>query len=180
DEGLAELVSNLVMDAGAPSLSTFRARSDTQLTAWSEKPWEARAHYEASYLWSRYLMERGGGPAALPDLVHAGGQGLVTVDRFARARGLEGGVERLFRDWLVANLVGDPAPGDGRYGYQGLDQRSALAGHLGPGDDTLEGQVHQFAANYYELSVDRPTELRIEAAPTVPLIAADDVHGAIF
>ena len=44
-----------------PSLARFRAISDVQLTAWSEKPWEARAHYEASYLWARYLTERGGG-----------------------------------------------------------------------------------------------------------------------
>jgi hypothetical protein len=180
DEGLAELASNLVMEAGAPSLSTFRSRSDTQLTAWSEKPWEARAHYEASYLWNRYLMERAGGPAALSDLVHAGGQGLATVDRFARNRGIEGGVDRLFRDWLVANLVGDVGQGDGRYGYQGLDQRSALAGSIRLGDVAVDGQVHQFAGNYYELSFDSRAELRIEAAPTVPLISSDDVHGAMF
>jgi immune inhibitor A len=180
DEGLAELVSNLVMEAGAPSLSAFRSRSDTQLTAWSEKPWEARAHYEASYLWSRYLLERGGGPAALSDLVHAGGQGLVTVDRFARARGIEGGVDRLFRDWLVANLLGDVGQADGRYGYQGLDQRSAPAGSIRLGDAAVDGQVHQFAANYYELSFDPPGELRIDVAPTVRLIPADDVHGAMF
>ena len=86
DEGLAELASNLIMAMPPPSLARFRAISDVQLTAWSEKPWEARAHYEASYLWARYLTERGGGTDTLADLVHAGGQGLATVDRFLQAR----------------------------------------------------------------------------------------------
>jgi hypothetical protein len=180
DEGLAELVSNLVMEAPPPALSSFRAHPDTQLTAWSEKPWEARAHYEAAYLWARYLMERGGGPSALPDLIGAGGQGLVTADRYARRRGLAGGVDGLFRDWLIANLVDDAPQADGRYGYQGLDQRSAVVGTLRLDGIVADDQVHQFAADAYELAPAAPAALEVEVATTVPLIAADDVRGSLF
>lgn len=180
DEGLADLAMSLVMEAPVPSASRFRARSNVQLTAWSENPSETRAHYEASHLWARYLMERGGGAAALADLLRVGGRGLETADRFARLRGLDGGVDGLFRDWLLANLVGDRSYGDGRYGYSGTDHRSAPAGSLSPGGGVTEDRVHQFAANYYELQVNRPANLRVEVDPTVLVIAADGVDGAMY
>jgi hypothetical protein len=180
DEGLAELVAKVVTENSGSAASGFRGQPDVQLNAWSEKPWEARAHYEASYLWARYLMERGGGPDALADLARAGGQGLETVERYARARGIAGGGEGLFRDWLVANLLDDTALADGRYGYGGLDQRSATVGLLRVGDQPIEGQVHQFAADYLEVDGAAPVDLVFEGTPSVALIPAAEARGTIF
>jgi immune inhibitor A len=180
DEGLAELVSHLVRESPPPTHPRFREKSDVQLTAWSEQPGDARPHYEASYLWSQYLMERGGGAGSLADLIGVGGQGLVTADRFARTRGLDGGVNGLFREWLVANLVDNAAVGDGRFGYRGLDQRSGLADRLYVDGDTIEDTVHQFAGRYYELALEGAAELWIEVGLTVPLIGAGDVRGPFF
>jgi hypothetical protein len=180
DEGLAELVSNLVVGASARSTSGFRARPDVQLNTWSQRPGEAGSHYQASYLWAAYLMERAGGPDALPDLLQAGGRGLETAARFARQRGLAEGAEPLFKDWLVANLVADPSRAGGPYGYRALIDRVTTDVSLRPGDAPFQGEVHQFAGDYLNLEIDRPVWLRVELAPTVRLIDSNDTRGAFF
>lgn len=180
DEGLAELVSRLVTESGQPpSLGTFRDQPDVQLNAWSDRPWEARAHYEASYLWGRYLLERGGGPDSLPDLVQSGGRGFQTVERYAAARGL-GSSANVFRDWLVANILDVPDREGGRFGYRDLDPRVAVAGRLQAGGSAVEGSAHQFGADYYDLDLSAPADLVVNTSPSVPLLGASDTRGAFF
>jgi immune inhibitor A len=89
-------------------------------------------------------------------------------------------VEDVFRDWLVANLVDDPGHSDGRFGYHGLDHRSEVTGSVGLESGVVKGDVHQFAADYYQLEVGDPIELHVEVALTVPLIPAEDTRGGIF
>jgi immune inhibitor A len=177
DEGLADLVSSLVMGS-TPGFGRFRAQSDIQLNAWSERPWEAQAHYEASALWARYLMQRGGGEAALAGLLGSGGQGFETVDRYSTLHGL-GGADVVFRDWLVANVLDDESRADNRYGYLDLDQRSSSGGTLRVGD-TLDQTVHQFATQYIELEQSGPAELKVQTAPTVQLLGEIGTAGSFF
>lgn len=177
DEGLAELVSEVVTGA-SPSVRDFMANPDVQLNAWGPTPSEARAHYDAAYLWVRYLLERAGGVDRMPELVGAGGQGFTTVERFLERRGL-GDLRDLFEDWIVANLLDDPTAGGGRYGYRDLGAKAAVTGRLALGDH-VDGRVHQFAADYYELGLAGPARLAIDVEPTVPLISSVDAHGGMF
>ena len=179
DEGLAELVSSLVTGGPPSEASSFRGRPDVQLNAWTPTPSGARAHYDASMLWARYLIERGGGPQMLKALIQAGGQGFETVERYANAAGWAGGFRSIFIDWLVANGVGDSSRADGRYGYQGSDRRVTSTGQLTVGADPLVETVHQYAADYFELDPIASGELRVAASPTVPLFDAPG-DGAIF
>jgi hypothetical protein len=169
DEGLAELFATLATASDPPRADAFRANPDVQLTAWGPTPGESGLHYQASTLWARYLMERAGGPSALAALVQGGGQGLESIDRLAASSGAGPNAEALFRDWLVANLLDDPS-GDGRYGYQSIDQRSVSRQDLTLDGPPIVEQVHQYGADYYRLAAAGPAELQVAVEPTVPLV----------
>jgi hypothetical protein len=179
DEGLAELVSSLVTESPPTAATTFRGHPDVQLNAWTPTPSGARAHYDASSLWARYLVERGGGPASLATLVGSGGQGFETVERYAAARGWSGGLTALFTDWLIANGVGNASLADGRYGYQGSEQRAAPVAQLTPGADPVAERVHQYAADYFELDPNSAGDLHLALTSTVPLVDTT-ADGALF
>lgn len=180
DEGLAEVASALATGAPASGGGSFRGQPDTQLTAWSEKPWEAGIHYQASHLWARYLLHRGGGPAAMADLVGAGGRGLQTVEQYGRRRIVGSDARDLFRDWLVANLVDDASLEDGRYGYPDLSVQLAAAQQLAPDGPAIQATVSQFGADYYDLRDARGGLLRVEVEPTVRLVPTDGARGGVF
>jgi immune inhibitor A len=179
DEGLAELVSNLVNGGPPAEASAYRGHPDVQLNAWTPTPSGARAHYDASMLWVRYLMERGGDPSSLRTLIQAGGQGFETIERYAAAEGWAGGFTSLFVDWLVANGLGDATRDGGRYGYQGSDRRVELTGQLIVGADPVTETVHQYAADYFGLDPTASGELHVAASPTVPFFDAPG-DGAVF
>ena len=178
DEGLADLISRLVTGASSSAPRLFRSQPDVQLDAWSEQPWEAAAHYEASYLWARYLMEQGGGPEALPSLIGSGASGLETIDRYAHLIGRQDGAAGLVVDWLVANMSDPAAAGAGQFGYRGLNPGVAPTAVLSA-DEPYDGSVHQFAGAYLELPAEAG-RLLVRAEPTVPLVPATEVRGAIY
>ena len=45
----------------------FSSQPDTQLNAWASEPGSALAHYGASYMFLRYLMDHYGGRTSLAD-----------------------------------------------------------------------------------------------------------------
>jgi hypothetical protein len=179
EEGLAELASGLITGSSGGSADSFRVHPETQLTSWSEKPWEASTHYQASYLWARYLVERGDA-GAFARIVRSGGQGWETIQRYATQLGIDGGATGLFRDWLVANLVNDTRLADGRYGYHGLSLPPLTVQPLTPGGGSVSASVSQFGASYFELASASESVLKVTVQPTVQLIPSTSVDGAMF
>lgn len=179
DEGSGELAAAVVAGAGARSLAAFAGQPDVQLTAWSDQPGLASAHYQAAYLFLRYVVDQFGGPDSIPALLAGPARGRETFDRFLAARGDSRSFEQVYADWVVANLLDDPTLGDGRFGYRGLDVRAAVLARLGEGEGSLSAQVRQFGADYVELSGDgRDARLEFRGAPTVRLVDADPPSGS--
>ena len=116
DEGAAELASRVAGYNGAAP-QAFSARPDVQLTAWSSQPADLSRHYQAAYLFVRYVAERGGGWDVLPRLFETCARGEALFNSFLQGQPLAADFDNLFTDWTVANLLQDASVGDGRFAY---------------------------------------------------------------
>jgi hypothetical protein len=178
-EGLGELAQELVDPQYRYGVRTFLLRPNTQLTAWSATPATAAPYYQGAYLFVRYLMDRFGGPDALPALFQSGQQGTASVDAFLAAQGRPERFPDVFRDWVVANVVQDRGVADGRYGYaRPLDGQPRLIGAAVPSQE--DGRVPQFATDYYQVNGRGDIRVRFRGVPTVPVIGALPPGGEPF
>jgi hypothetical protein len=150
DEGSSELASRVDGYDGPPPLA-FNSRPDVQLTAWSTQPSDQLRHYQAAYLFVRYVAERFGGWETLRQVLQPCLRGEALYSQFLRERGESGSFDDLFADWAVANLVDDATIGDGRYAYAGGSVHVATTATAGPGQP-FESTLPQYAADYIELS----------------------------
>jgi immune inhibitor A len=178
-EGLGELAQELADPSFRYGVQAFFNRPSTQLTGWAPPGGDLAAHYQAGYLFLRYVMERYGGPDALAALIAAGGRGPESVDAFLAAQGRPERFDDLFRDWVIANLVQDARVADGRYGYQRPPEgRPRVVEITGPRRE--EGRVAQYGTDYYRLRGTGPVRVRFQGAPTTALIGADPPGGGPF
>jgi immune inhibitor A len=150
DEGASELASRVAgYNGGAPQ--AFLARPDIQLNAWSSQPADLTRHYQAAYLFVRYVAERGGGWGVLPQLFANCARGEDLFSAFLQQQPLAADFESLFADWTVANLLQDAAVADGRYVYADAAFRlNSVTGRSAPGEP-FSNTIPQFAANYVDL-----------------------------
>jgi hypothetical protein len=176
DEGASELATRVAgYDTGMPF--AFTAHPDVQLTAWTDQPNDVTRHYQASYLFLRYVAERSGGWDALPDLLSSCARGENLFAAYLARNPVDPDVETLFSDWTVANLVQDSSAGDGRYAYAGGNFHAVLTGRA-TADTPFLGAVPQYAANYVELPPQAGT-VSFSGDAAVPLVPVDiDSAGA--
>jgi hypothetical protein len=149
DEGASELAMRVAgYESGAPA--AFAAHPDVQLTAWTNQPADLTRHYQAAYLFLRYVAERSGGWDALPEILASCARGESLFSAYLSRNPIDPDLDSLFADWTVANLLQDGSVADGRYAYATSNFHAAVSGRA-----TLEtpflGAVPQFAANYVEL-----------------------------
>jgi len=133
---LAEVLTGLGSDAG--TVAAFAADPDVQLNTWGEEG-NVGAHYGASYLMVRYLMERLGADA-LRDVMESPANGIASIDAVLEARDNGLTFRDLFADWAAANLLDRPDVAGGRWGYRGTDLNASPAervdvGAMGDGGD---------------------------------------------
>jgi hypothetical protein len=121
-----------------------------QLTTWTDQPADLTRHYQASYLFLRYVAERAGGWDALPDILTPCARGESLFSQYLVNHPIAPDLDSLFSDWTVANLLQDPSVGDGRYAYAGGAFHTALTGRA-TAQSAFLGSVPQYAANYVEL-----------------------------
>jgi hypothetical protein len=170
DEGASELAMRVGgYDSGAPA--AFAAHPDVQLTAWTDQSADLTRHYQASYLFLRYVAERAGGWDALPDILTSCARGENMFAAYLARNPIDPDVDTLFSDWTVANLLQDASVADGRYAYAGSNFHVALTGRATAQTPFL-GSVPQYAANYVELpSIAGTATFSGDAA--VPLLPVD-------
>jgi hypothetical protein len=173
-EGLSTLAEDLNGHVAHGSAAAFLADPDLQLTTWSAGAEHGR-HYGASRLFMRYVHEHYAGDAGLLELLErdAGNATEVFAAVAARRRPDVGSFHELFADWTVANLLNDPAAGDGRFAYR-LLPGTVTPMPATPGESA--GEVRQFGADYLDLGVG-PLTLSFDGADVVPLVGTSPASG---
>ncbi len=96
---------------------------DLQLTDWGSDVGSNGPHYGAALLFTTYFLDRFGEDATKA-LVANEYNGMESIDLVMQELNITDPqtnqvitAEDIFRDWAVANLLGDPNVGDGRYEY---------------------------------------------------------------
>lgn len=157
NEGLSQLAEHLngfhPRYVGAGNLMEFLGTPDHRLDGWSFD-FDIGRYYGASYLFMVYLYERFG-----LDFIRAVAandyDGLASVQQTLKTEGYAFGVDDVFADWIVANLLDDPLAGDGRYYYQTLDLPDGIRPQkldVGQGGIQIGDTVNQYGADYYALT----------------------------
>jgi hypothetical protein len=175
DEGASELAMRVAgYDSTAPA--AFAAHPDVQLTTWTNQPTDLTRHYQAAYLFLRYVAERAGGWDALPDILSTCARGENLIAAYLSHHPIAPDVDSLFSDWTVANLVQDPTVSDGRFAYAGGGFHTAITGRA-TSQSAFLGSVPQYAANYVELP-SAAGSASFNGDPSVSLIPASvDADG---
>jgi immune inhibitor A len=179
DEGFAEVAMFLNGYSVGGADSAFTRSPDTQLNAWDE-PGRSAVHYGASYLFTRYLMDKFGGAPFLTRAMQTGGEGTTGLDAAIREAGFEGGFDGAFKDWTVANALNDRALAGGRYSYsQGGRARPGRTLRSYPA--TRGDTVRQYAADYIALqgNIGQAT-LMFAGDAAARVIAAEPHNGQYF
>jgi hypothetical protein len=177
NEGMSMLAQDLNGYITNGSAGTYLADPDVQLTTFSRGAGDPRlfsAHYGASQLFLRYFQEQYAGEAGMADLIKAdaGDDPAAFVTIAARKRPDITEFASIYADWAVANVLNDPAVGDGRYAYQLLPERAALLDMQT--NDTAT--VSQFGVDYYgELS--GPATIDFNGADSVGVTGARPKDG---
>ena len=177
NEGLSELSSEL---AGfRPELvRAFLPNPDIQLNAWDDKPERSAPHYGGSFLFFRYLGFHYGGYENLRKLVEEPLDGIDGINAFLEGLGFQEDFEDVFKDWVIANFLNledggpysHPAPAFQVRGARTIEDFGAL-----------DGQVHQFAADYLEINLkEGSATLEFLGAETVRLLPTTPRSGEHF
>ncbi|HEX8969442.1 MAG TPA: hypothetical protein VF937_16285, partial [Chloroflexota bacterium] len=167
DEGASELATRIAGYDSPPPVA-FVTHPDIQLTTWSTQPTELTRHYQAAYLFLRYVAERAGGWQALPDLLKTCARGEQLFADFLASDPIAPDFDSLFSDWAVANLVQDPSVADGRYAYANSTLHASIGGVAGYQSPFL-GSAPPYAASYVDLPADAG-RLTFRGEPSVALL----------
>ena len=179
NEGASALAEDVNGFGGArPGVRQFELMPDVQLNAWGDDEAQVGAHYGAAYLMLRYLLDHFG-RETLREVVRSPLNGISSIEAALAHRGVEGGFDELFADWVVANALDDPKLDEGRFGYPntdvGVEHRIQVASY----PFTLTGQVHQYAADYVALLPVQagPLRLSFQGEPRVKLVPNEPASG---
>lgn len=118
NEGCATLSQDINGFVDNSFINTYLGQPGIQLTTWSQD--NAISHYGAAHLFVRYIATHyASEEEGLAPLLRANASN--NLERFAEfaapTRPDITSFDMLFGDWAVANLLNDPAVGDGRYAY---------------------------------------------------------------
>ncbi len=160
NEGVSQLAED-ISGYGWPvaAVAHYTGDPDLQLNTWADDRYTVAAHYGASYLMMRYLLDRHG-RAAVQELVREPAGGIEGFDRVLRRMGDES-FDDFFADWLVANLLDDPYLDDGRYGYPEIDVAARPRHQVRDFPRIIDDAVRQYGTHYIELWSDTPGTLRV-------------------
>jgi immune inhibitor A len=180
NEGLSELAAQVNGFPVGRAYAAFGAAPDTQLNDWSDQSSQNTVHYGASYAFLSYFLQRFG-ESAIRELVADPAHGLDGFRGVLQRQSPSVQFDDVFRDWVVANFVNDPAVGDGRFGYVNLDLHASSTDVVTAMPQSVGGQVRQFAATYTEIRTTsiQPT-LYFTGAKQVSLTGAQAHSGLYF
>lgn len=179
NEGLSNLAVELNGYETSDISRAFSQRPDTQLNAWAEAPQDTFPHYAASYLFTSYFLERFG-EEMMREVVAEPENGIAGFNAaLARARQPYRFVD-VFADWVIANYLDDPTIDQGVWGYRRLDpQPVKIEAEYRTYPVEINGQVGQYATDYFKFVGDGDVTIEFEGVKTVK-IAPNEPHSGTF
>lgn len=172
NEGTSEIVRWQITNSSL-NIPDYERAPDTQLNDWPALgDGSALPYYGAAESFLRYLLQHYGGIDQLGRLASEPGDGIAEVRAYLAGGAYGVTFEDAFADWLVANLIDDPA--GGRYAAQdGVTRIGSVETAAVPA--SIDATVHQFGARYYRiahagsaLSVDFTGATTVAAGPPPP------------
>lgn len=188
NEGLSELSSMIAGYGSSLFAFDYLAAPNIQLNNWPENE-DRGAHYGGSFLFVTYFYDRYG-EAATTTLIKNPSNGLTSVEEALKTIGAADpttgnpvSVVDLFGDWLVANVLLDPAVGDGRYTYSIPDLANMLPASIthtiSPEGTSIDEHVPQWGPQYIEIDSSSAQRLRLtfKGSDTVSIVPTDAHSG---
>ncbi|MGQ9850115.1 MAG: hypothetical protein ACUVSU_08720 [Aggregatilineaceae bacterium] len=183
NEGLSQLSEHLngfdPQAIGIENVSRFLAAPDHHLSGWLFDDRDMARNYGAAYLFLLYLYERFG-LGVIQAVASHPADGLASIQAVLAGYSGAPDVDRVFADWVLANLLDDPYVGDGRYYYRTLDLPSSIV----PQTLTVPLQgiairdtVNQYGADYLRLDVPGTYQLSFDGSDTAALLNASPPSG---
>ncbi len=178
NEGLSELAVTIsgFKEAGfsETSMLAFSTAGPTSLILWPANDAGTGKNYGAASLFMHYFSERFGGRDDLRPLLEQPGDGIEGIDAYLEASGYEARFIDVFRDWAVANVLGE---GSGPHGYADLSVLLPVYRNLGSGDE-LASIIPQYANEYVRLEqLPGPAVLSFNGDAATPLLPVDAEEG---
>ena len=184
NEGFSEFTQLHVFNEQWNWIPDFFQLPDTQLNTWAEESSLRGYHYGAALAFVTYFFER------------FGPEGLRLLSTDSSPRALEGvanvlaqlggpTLDEFFADWVLANGLLDTSFGDKLYGYSLLPEwvEPAASVQLADAPALLEGETHQYAANYALLPDVAGGDtfcLALKAPAEVPLVPLTEQDGRFW
>ncbi|MCB8989016.1 MAG: immune inhibitor A [Ardenticatenaceae bacterium] len=176
NEGLSELAVH-VNGFATNREKTYAQQTDVQLTNLRQDADVVAAHYAASFLFTAYFRDRFGEAATQTLVQHPenGAAGFTAVlDELAVGLSFDD----LFADWLVANYLQSVERGTAPYAYTTIALPELDVQPLQR--PFLTSDVHQYGADYWQLSGDTPVTLVFTGTQQVHSIDTTAHSGSHF
>ncbi len=177
-EGSATLAAQL---AGYPSGgielgNIFLDNPDQQLDSWTED--NTAPYYGQGYIFNRYIFDKLGKDLYL-QFATSPLPGLHAIDVVAEANDLKLTGESLWLDWLVSLVIHDHPRAPERYRFESQGLKTAASTSVSGIPADFHENVHQYAADYYELP-ENAAQLSFSGDESVPLLGTDPMSGENF
>jgi len=169
--------------------AAFTSSPDLQLNSWSSNPSsdpDTIAHYGAGFLFMTYFLDRFG-TESTKALVGDPNNGMRAVDAVLTAEGITDPLtgqpitsDDVFADWTIANFLADDSVADGRYFYHNYADAPQVNRPTDSFDTCpveVSEDVHQFAADYYELDCGGSVTLTFQGSQQVQVIPTEPNSG---
>ena len=188
NEGFSELSTLLTGQRDGPSHDYYFADNpDTQLNDWPNDPNETTPHYGNAFLFVTYFMDRFGSDATKA-LVADELNGLESIDNVLDSLGIvdpDSGIpltaDDVVLDWVVTNYLKDQYNVSDRFSYLSYP----YAPNFYPTEtidscstDQIQRDVHQYAADYIEISCLEDFSLHFTGQQSVQVIPENPYSGS--
>src|SRR6266568_592537 len=152
NEGMSVLAQHLNGYPVDYVAQSYLQRPDTQLNDWASDINADLPHYGAGYLFMDYFSEHYGGPSILKELLQDPASPPLNFDHALAKHSYRDRFFDVLRKRFIANFVANPTVGQGGYGYSTIHLRGLTPQHkIESYPLSRSDQVHQYAAEYYDL-----------------------------
>jgi len=157
NEGMSQLAEEVCGFERQERGASLLAHPDHPLLLWHADPTLTPRDYDAAYLFIRYLADQYG----LPMVAQLAQHTARVTDSMDALFANRGGMDGVFADWLVTNLLNDPTVSEGEFAYEAVTGRVAPT-PLGREPACVTDTVANYGADYWQVGFSSEAKLRVQ------------------